>query len=84
MKRRYFAQFSVEIEVDDKLFKSVLTDEWRKVMYPFHTREEVAGHLAYNLMRDVPLTSMDGFANQKPERARLIEIIPGDVEEQDE
>lgn len=80
-RRRYYATFTVEIEVADALCRSVLTDEWRAVHYDLRTREDVAGHLAFNLMRGAELSSLDGFADQDPKRVKLIEIMSGEVEE---
>lgn len=82
--RRFYAQFTVVVDVDDRLFKSVLTDEWRKTMYDFYSREDVAGHIAFNMMRGCSLNDIDGYCDQPKGRAKLIEIQSGDVEESNE
>lgn len=68
-RRKFLVQFSVEVEVEQALLDSVLTDEWRSQMYNFHTPEQVAGHLAFNFIQGTELTSIDGYADQDPKRA---------------
>jgi hypothetical protein len=59
---------TLKIKVDQRLFDSVLTDEWRAQMYPFHTNEDVVKHLAFNMVHGRNLQSLDGFADQPYER----------------
>ncbi len=63
-RRRFLVQIGVEIEVDERLLASVLTAEWRQNFYRLTTPGDVAGHLAYNLIQDRRLSSLDGFAEQ--------------------
>lgn len=73
VKPRVFScRFIVTVEVSQKLLDDVLTDEWRSHYYNLHTPEDVAAHLAYNFMRDVPLSLLDGFADQPASAARMI------------
>jgi hypothetical protein len=66
--RRFIVTMSVEIEIAPALLKSVLTDEWRKVMFPFYTAEEVAAHLAFNMVQGTQLGNIDGYADQPSDR----------------
>lgn len=61
----------VEISLTQKVFDTVLTDEWRSHFYNLHTREQVAEHLAFNLMQGRSLESLDGFAELSPMAAIL-------------
>jgi hypothetical protein len=79
--RKFYATFTVEIDIAPALLKSVLTDEWRSQFYPFMTPEDVAEHLAFNLIQGRSLSLLDGFADQDPKRVTLGEIIPSDTEE---
>jgi hypothetical protein len=65
---------TVELSVDQRLLDEVLTDEWRASFYKLRTPADVADHLAYNLMQGRPLATLDGFADQPEERARLHEV----------
>ena len=72
---------SVVIDLDEKVI-SVVNDEWRKSLYDLHTPEDIAAHIAYNLVvNKIPLSSMDGWADQPNENARIIE---DDIYEEDD
>lgn len=71
----------VEVEVDDALLESVLTDEWRAHYYALHAPEEVAEHLAYNLVQGSSLASLDGFADQPPLAAKILRVVTDDAVE---
>jgi len=79
-RRRFLVGLLVEIEIDEQLLAGVLTDEWRDRFYQLWTAEDVAGHLAYNLAQDRRLSSLDGFADQDEDRARVLHI---EVDEDD-
>ncbi|HMI84844.1 MAG TPA: hypothetical protein VK550_12175 [Polyangiaceae bacterium] len=70
-RRKFVVYVSVEVEIDQRLLDSVLTDEWRAQMFPFYKPEEVASHLVFNLIQGTPLTSIDGYADQDPERVKM-------------
>lgn len=72
-----------EIEVDDALLKSVDTDEWRDNFYHLTTAEEVAAHLAYNLIRGASLASLDGFADQPEDAAEITGTADTDIHAQE-
>lgn len=76
MKRRYNVQVTVvaTLTVDDSVFKEVLNDDWRKQFYPFTTREEVVEHLAFNLLQERPLSSLDGFARLEDDKVTVTEV----------
>ncbi len=73
-RRRFSVRIDVEIEIDERLLASVLTEAWRAVFYRLLTAEDVASHLAYNLVQDRKLTSLDGFADQPEDAARILDI----------
>ncbi|GAG42788.1 unnamed protein product, partial [marine sediment metagenome] len=61
------------IELDEKVIDAV-DDEWRAQMYNLHTPEEIAGHIAYNLvLHKIRLTMVDGWANQDDSYAEVLE-----------
>ena len=61
-----------EIELDDEVINAV-TDEWRSVFYKLKTPQEVAEHIAYNIIvNDARLCDLDGFANLPNEYAEIL------------
>jgi hypothetical protein len=80
-KRRFSAVIYVEIEIDESLLTDVLTDEWQKNFYRLITAADVAGHLAYNLIQDRRLSSLDGFADQPEGAARILNVNAEDTQE---
>lgn len=73
-KRRFLVPINIEIEVDERLLTNVLTEEWRQNFYRLTNPSDVAGHLAYNLIQDRRLSSLDGFADQPESAARIIDV----------
>jgi hypothetical protein len=71
----------VEIEIDNHLLRSVLTTEWRQHHYHLLTPGAIAAHLAYNLVQGRGLRTLDGFSDQLPEAARILNIDVDDGEE---
>lgn len=71
MKALVTWQVSVEVVVDDAVVDGVLTDEWRQQFYQLHTPEDVAHHIAYNLVRGSRLHSLDGFADRSDDEATV-------------
>lgn len=80
-RRKFMVGFCVEVEVDQTVFDAVLTDEWRKVFYPFHTAADVAGNLAFCLVQGMSLSQLDGYADQDKSS---VKIGPIDIEDVDE
>lgn len=77
--RKFVVHFEadVEIEVDDALLKSCNTDEWRESMMHYTTDEQFVEHIAYNMVvNNLPLHSIDGYADQPEERVALQERAP--------
>jgi hypothetical protein len=68
----------VEIEIDARLLAQVLTAKWRQRHYQLLTSSDVAGHLAYNMVQGRRLTSLDGFADQPEDAARVVDIYYAD------
>ena len=65
-------EVTVEIELDEKVI-SVVDDAWRDVLYPLHSEEDIAEHIAYNLARNnARLSQLDGWADQPDSNANLI------------
>ena len=79
--RLFYVRLDVEIEIDDPLLTSTLTTEWRQRHYHLLTPGAVAAHLAYNLVQGRRLRTLDGFADQPPEAARILNIDVDDGEE---
>lgn len=76
-KRRFLVEISGEaiIELDDAVI-DVVDDEWRSVFYELRTPEEIAEHVAHNLIVNKwSLSSLDGWADQPDGNAKLV----GDV-----
>jgi Ser-tRNA(Ala) deacylase AlaX len=76
MKRTFYVDFGdggdITIELDEKVI-SVVDDEWRASMYNLHTPEEIAAHIASNLVEGSRLSRLDGWADQPDENARIVE-----------
>jgi hypothetical protein len=81
MKRKFAVEFdgaggyegTAIIELDQKVI-DVVDDDWRKHLYQLHTPEEIAEHIAYNLIvNNIPLTLMDGWADLSDDMARVVE-----------
>lgn len=58
-------------------------DGWRQTYYQLHSDEDVAQHIAYNMVvNDLSLQQIDGFADRKEREAEVFdtewdtEIIP--------
>lgn len=67
------------IELDDAVIGAV-DDEWRSVFYNLRDADDIAAHIAYNLVvRKVELSDLDGWANQPDERAFMLEDVDWDV-----
>ena len=76
MSKRSFQvtfRFEVEIELDDKVI-DVVDDEWRSQLYDLYTPEDIAEHIAFNLViNQWGLSTLDGWADQPDENAKLID-----------
>ena len=65
--------FDVIIELDDKVI-DVVDDEWRSQLYDLHTPEDIAEHIAFNLVINKwRLSSLDGWADQPDENAKMVD-----------
>ncbi len=63
--------FEGSIELDNKVIANV-DDSWRTLFYDFNTPQQVAEHLAFNMIvNDLKLSGIDGFANLPDEMATL-------------
>jgi len=73
-KLKFTVVFEVTAEIElDEMVISVVNDEWRSVLYPLHTEEEIAEHIAYNLVHNhASLSQLDGWADQPDSNANLI------------
>lgn len=62
------------IELDDAVFDTV-DDDWRAGFYNLKTPEEIAKHIAYNLIANkFRLSQMDGWADQVDDNAKVTGI----------
>jgi hypothetical protein len=82
-KRRFLVSALIEITIEEHLLTDVLTAEWRQNFYALPTAEDVASHLVYNLIQGRRLGSLDGFADQSEDAARIVEIDTDTVETQE-
>jgi hypothetical protein len=82
-KRTFYVEFVVnaKIELDDQVI-DVVDDEWRSQLYNLKTPEQIAEHIAYNMLAyDSNLASLDGWADQPNSNARIIGYPDWDCEE---
>jgi len=73
-KRTFQIEFtgSATLELDDQVI-DVVDDAWRAGLYDLHTPEEIAEHIAYNLIFNKwSLSALDGWADQPDSNARLL------------
>lgn len=67
----YFVDYAL-VELDQELF-DVVDDDWRSQLYDYHTDEEIANHIAYNLIINrIRLKQMDGWADKDNSLAVVI------------
>lgn len=61
----------VTLELDSSVI-AVVDDEWRSHLYDLRTPNEIAQHIAFNLLvNGIRLSSMDGWADQADDLAKL-------------
>ena len=73
-KRKFEIEITgtVEMELDDRVI-DVVNDEWRSYLYNLRTPEEIAEHIAFNLVANSGRLSMlDGWADQPDQNARIL------------
>ncbi len=70
--RRFAVSINLDIDVDESLLTSVLTDEWRGKFYNFTSAGEVAEHLAFNLLGGHDVNQLDGFADQPNDAVEIV------------
>lgn len=61
--RRFIVTLEVTVDVEQSVIDRCLTAEWQSTFYPMRDAEDLAGHLAFNLIQGRPLRSLDGFAD---------------------
>ena len=65
--------FDRKIEIDDIVIDAV-DDSWRKTFYNFTTPQQIADHIAFNMIvNDLKLSDIDGFANLSDDLVSLVE-----------
>ena len=65
--------FDGYIEIDNDVIDSV-DDEWREMFYDLTTPQEIAEHIAFNLIvNNATLSMLDGFANFTDDYANICE-----------
>lgn len=80
-RRRFYVRADIEIEIDQRVIDVALAPEWRASFYDLKTEREVVEHIAFNLVQDRRLTSLDGWADQDDGMARIEEIDVTDAED---
>lgn len=71
-KRKFSVALTCDIEIDDDVIAAV-DGEWRSRFYQLDTPEEVAAHIAFNiLLHGARLSQLDGFADKKDEAVTLL------------
>lgn len=77
MKRKYDIQVTVTatIEIDDEVLDDAMSESWQKQFWPVHRREDVVEHVGFNMLRECPLSMIDGFAHMKDEQARIVSKV---------
>ena len=64
--------FEGVIEIDDDVINNV-DDSWREMFYDFTTPQQIAEHIAFNMIvNDLTLSQIDGFANLFDDLANLV------------
>jgi hypothetical protein len=64
--------FDGKIEIDDVVIDAV-DDSWRKLFYDFTRPQQIAEHIAFNMIvNDLTLSRIDGFANLSNDLANLV------------
>jgi hypothetical protein len=75
MGKRYFRvtfDKTVDLELDDAVI-SVVDTEWRTQLYDLKTPEQIAEHIAYNLLiNNLKLSQQEGWADQPDSNAKII------------
>lgn len=69
---RFNIELTAQIDVDETVLTEALSEEWRSTFYDLRTREQVAAHLFYNLIRGVEITELDGFADMLRASAKIV------------
>ena len=73
-KRKFYIQFvvSANLILDDQVIDAV-DDDWRDQLYNLHTPEQIASHIAYNMLANrAELSGMDGWADQPSKNAEIV------------
>lgn len=80
-KRKFRIEFDgiITVELDEQVINTV-DDEWRSMLYELHTPEEIAEHIAFNLLEGRTLDGLDGWADQPESNAKLVAFEVWDVE----
>ena len=61
----------ITLKLEEAVIAAV-DDDWRASLYDLTTPEEIAEHIAFNLLRGWKLHQLDGWANQPDSNALLI------------
>ncbi len=64
---------TVKLDLDKSLLPD---DEWRSQFYDIRTMEEVARHIAYNVVanRMGRITQLDGFADRSVDDCKILDV----------
>ena len=71
-KRKFLVELTCEVEIDDAVI-AACDAKWRQSFYPLKKPEEVAAHVAYNmLVNGASLSQLDGFADKSDDMAEIM------------
>lgn len=88
MYRRFAVEFLIDgmdlglgiVDIHEDAISRV-DNEWRSMLYELHTPEEIAEHIAHNLINNnIGLSQMDGWADMPDNYARVIRYPDIDFE----
>ena len=71
--RKFIVSWTTECEITlDEEVIDVVDDGWREMLYDLNTPEEIAEHIAFNIVvNNAGLSRLDGWANLKDNMARV-------------
>lgn len=70
MRARIWLSFTIDIE--DDVIAGAMTQEFKSHHYDFRTQQDVAEHIAVNLIQGARLDQLDGFADRKESEASIL------------
>jgi len=74
MTKEFVVEITATVVIDlEEAVIDVVDDEWRSHLYNLKTPEEIAEHIAYNMIvNGAKLSQLDGWADQPDENATIM------------